>query len=181
MAGHRYWKPIATTAIMPLLAVVITACGGSSSGSSTKHSQHKNAAPVGAKSNVVTIATTTGTGQTHLVGASGRSIYLWVADKSSKSTCSGACALNWPPVITKGAPSAGHGVNAADLGTTTRSDGSKQVTYNGHPLYYYVGDPTAGTTSGQGSDGFGAKWWLVAASGKAITASGSGSSSASGY
>jgi Secreted repeat of unknown function len=60
---------------------------------------------------------------------------------------------------------------ASDLGTITRSDGSKQVTYDGHPLYYFSGDSGAGTASGQGSDGFGAKWWLVSPSGSDVTAS----------
>jgi hypothetical protein len=73
-------------------------------------------------------------------------------------------------------------VSAADLGTITRSDGAKQVTYNGHPLYYFAGDPKAGSTTGQGSDSFGAKWWLVSPAGAAIAvtgASGSGAALAS--
>jgi hypothetical protein len=61
------------------------------------------------------------------------------------------------------------GAKASDLGTITRSDGTKQVTYDGHPLYYFVGDSAAGQTNGQGSDNFGAKWWLVAPSGAEIT------------
>jgi hypothetical protein len=81
-------------------------------------------------------------------------------------------------LVTKGAPVAGHGVNAGELGTTIRADGSKQVTYKGNPLYYFVADTSSGMTTGQGSDGFGAKWWLVAPSGSAITASSSSSGSA---
>jgi hypothetical protein len=79
-------------------------------------------------------------------------------------------------------PTASGGANAADLGTITRSDGSKQVTYKGHPLYYFVGDTAAGSLKGQGSNNFGAKWWLVAPSGTAIAAgasSGGGSSGGS--
>jgi len=68
-------------------------------------------------------------------------------------------------------------VNASDLGTIMRSDGSEQVTYKGHPLYYFVADTSAGSTKGQGSDGFGAKWWLIAPSGAAITASATSASS----
>jgi hypothetical protein len=83
-------------------------------------------------------------------------------------------------VLTKGSPRAGSGINGADLGTTKRSNGSEQVTYNGHPLYYYIGDQTPGATSGEGSDGFGARWWLVGPSGNAITAKGSGSSASGG-
>jgi hypothetical protein len=60
---------------------------------------------------------------------------------------------------------------ASDLGSITRSDGTKQVTYDGHPLYYFSGDSGAGTATGQGVDGFGAKWWLVAPGGSDVTAS----------
>jgi hypothetical protein len=73
--------------------------------------------------------------------------------------------------MASGTVTASGGASASDLGTTTRSDGTKQVTYDGHPLYYYVGDSGAGTASGQGSDSFGAKWWLVSPSGSDVTAS----------
>jgi hypothetical protein len=77
-------------------------------------------------------------------------------------------------------PKAGSGVNQHDIGTTKRSDGASQVTYKGHPLYYYITDKSAGQVTGQGSNSFGAKWWLVAPSGASITkmaSSASGSSS----
>jgi hypothetical protein len=74
-------------------------------------------------------------------------------------------------VTTTGTATASGSAKASDLGTITRSDGSKQVTYDGHPLYYFSGDSGAGTASGQGSDGFGAKWWLVAPTGSDVTAS----------
>jgi hypothetical protein len=85
------------------------------------------------------------------------------------SDCSGACAAAWPPVPATGQLTATGGAKASDLGTITRSDGTKQVTYDGHPLYYFVGDSGPGKTAGQGSDAFGAKWWLVAPSGADIT------------
>ncbi len=116
---------------------------------------------------------------TDLTGASGRALYLWAADSNGKSSCSGECAKVWPPVITKVTPSASGGVTAGDLGTITRSDGSKQVTYKGHPLYYFVEDSRAGVTKGQGSNSFGAKWWLVAPSGSVITAAASTAASSS--
>ena len=166
MAGNRSRRLITAFAISPLLAVAVSACGG---GSSSGSSSAGSTARPHTKSSAVTISTAGGTDGVHLVGASKRSVYLWGADKGTKSTCAGACAGNWPPVITKGSPNAGAGTSGADLGTTRRSDGSEQVTYNGHPLYYYIGDQTAGATSGQGSDGFGARWWLVAPSGHAIT------------
>jgi predicted lipoprotein with Yx(FWY)xxD motif len=111
---------------------------------------------------------------TYLTGASGRSLYIWVADSGGKSSCSGACASAWPPLITKGAPTATSGAVASDLGVITRSDGTKQVTYKGRPLYYFAGDTAAGMTNGQGSNQFGAKWWLLSPSGGTV---GGGSSS----
>jgi predicted lipoprotein with Yx(FWY)xxD motif len=116
------------------------------------------------------VKTAKGSAGTYLVGPNGRALYLWVADSGDMSSCSGACAQAWPPLLTKGNPTAGTGVNASDLGTTMRSDGTEQVTYKGHPLYYFVADTSAGSTKGQGSDSFGAKWWLIAPSGTAITA-----------
>ena len=115
----------------------------------------------------------------HLVDEDGRTLYLWVADTSTTSNCSGACATAWPPVTTEGAPVAEDGATASALGTTHRADGSVQVTYNGHPLYYFVADKKAGQTAGQGSDEFGAKWWEVDASGSAIKTAASSSSSSS--
>jgi hypothetical protein len=72
-------------------------------------------------------------------------------------------------VTTTGTATASGSAKASDLGTITRSDGTKQVTYDGHALYYFSGDSGAGTATGQGSDGFGAKWWLVAPSGSDVT------------
>jgi predicted lipoprotein with Yx(FWY)xxD motif len=84
------------------------------------------------------------------------------------STCYDACAALWPPLFTKGKPHAGHGVRAALLGTTKRHDGKLEVTYNHHPLYYYVADSKPGQTTGQGLNQFGAPWWVLNAAGKEI-------------
>ena len=75
-----------------------------------------------------------------LVDAKGRTLYLFEADKGPMSACGGACASVWPPLMTTGKPTAGPGVTASKLGTTKRSDGATEVTYNGHPLYTYAGD-----------------------------------------
>jgi predicted lipoprotein with Yx(FWY)xxD motif len=105
----------------------------------------------------------------------------------SGGACSGACAAAWPPLLTTAAPTAASGVKASLLGTTKRSDGAEQVTYNQHPLYLFRGDTASGQTNGQGSTGFGAPWYVLAPSGSQITGSastsgrGSGSSSSSGY
>ena len=156
-------------------AVVLAACGSANSSSSSSAATTAAAATTSASSTTsaapaaaaITISTAKGKDGTYLTGSDGRALYLWVADSGGKSVCSGACAHAWPPV--EGTPSAGPGVTASDLGTTTRADGSKQVTYNGHPLYYFIADKSAGQTVGQGNNGFGAKWWLVAPSGSAIT------------
>jgi predicted lipoprotein with Yx(FWY)xxD motif len=116
------------------------------------------------------IKTTTGSAGAFLTNGSGRAVYLWVKDTMNTSMCSGACAGAWPPVLANGSVTASGGATGKDLGTITRSDGTKQVTYDGHPLYYFAGDAGAGQASGQGSDSFGAKWWLVAPSGASITA-----------
>jgi predicted lipoprotein with Yx(FWY)xxD motif len=84
------------------------------------------------------------------------------------STCNGACASLWPPDTISGTPKAGPGVDAAKLGTTKRSDGTLEVTYNGHPLYRYAPDTKAGQDTGQGLNQFGAKWYVLAASGSKI-------------
>jgi len=169
----RSRKPIGATAVvplLPLLALLVAACGGSGGSGNVSTDSSREAA--GPPPGVVTIATRTRAGHTHLVSGSGRAIYVGVAGKDDKSACTGACARNWPPVVTTGTPTAGSGTKAADLGTTRRSDGTTQVTYKGHPLYFFLGDQTPGTTYGQGAANFGAKWWLVAPSGAAITRGG---------
>jgi predicted lipoprotein with Yx(FWY)xxD motif len=159
-----------------VIALVVAACGSSSSSNSSAPAA--NSAPSSNSSvSGSAISTAKGTGGTYLTGASGRALYLWVADSNNKSSCAGACAKAWPPVVTKATPIASGGAQASDLGTITRSDGSKQVTYKGHPLYYFIGDTKSGTWKGQGSNSFGAKWWLVTPSGTAITASAKASSS----
>jgi predicted lipoprotein with Yx(FWY)xxD motif len=115
-----------------------------------------------------TVKTTHGKLGTFLVGPNGRTLYLFKADKTSKSTCNGACAAAWPPLLTTGKPKASGKVKASLLGTTKRSDGKLQVTYHGHPLYYFISDKKAGDTKGQDISGFGAQWYVVAPSGKQI-------------
>jgi predicted lipoprotein with Yx(FWY)xxD motif len=138
--------------------------GGSDTGASATTAAAKGAATISTrKTDLGTI----------LVDSKGRTIYLWVADKGTKSTCNGGCAVAWPPVLTTGKPKAGKGVKAALLGTTKRQDGKTEVTYKGHPLYTFFEDKAPGDTTGQGSNGFGALWWVVSPSGQAITSSGS--------
>lgn len=152
------------------VAGLVAACGSSA------HANHQGSASASpAADRTLQISVTSG----HLTGPGDRAIYLWEADRRDKSNCSGACAAAWPPVLSKSKPAAGHGVRSKDLSTIARGGGKRQVTYDGHPLYYFAGD-RRGTTSGQGSDGFGAKWWLVSPSGAAITSSHSSAKSSTG-
>jgi predicted lipoprotein with Yx(FWY)xxD motif len=180
------------TGIGGVLGVALLAAACSSGSSSTAAAPASSAAassPAAASgasaSGATVITTASSSAGTFLVNGSGRAVYLWVKDTGDTSACSGACAGAWPPVTATGSVTAGGSAKASDLGTITRSDGTKQVTYDGHPLYYFAGDSGPGTATGQGSDGFGAKWWLVAPSGSDVTAavssftaSGSGSGSA---
>jgi predicted lipoprotein with Yx(FWY)xxD motif len=151
---------------LPAVVVAIAGCGGSSSnananpsGTTAKQSSSASAATVNVRS--------TSLGKI-LVDSQGRTLYLFEKDTGPKSTCSGACASAWPPFRTSGTPKAGSGVTASLLGTTARSDGNDEVTYNGHPLYYYAGDSQAGQHNGQGVDAFGAKWYVVTPAGEAV-------------
>src|SRR5713226_5979912 len=103
-----------------------------------------------------------------LVNSRGHTLYLFGRDKNGKSACSGSCATYWPPLLSHGKPTAGRGVKASLLGTTKRSNGSLQVTYNRHPLYTFALDKRAGQTNGEGTFAFGAKWYAVSAKGTAV-------------
>jgi predicted lipoprotein with Yx(FWY)xxD motif len=161
---HRL--PLAALAVAATL--LLAACGSDDSSDNSGTSAPATASSASSSSSAAVVQTAGGSLGTHLVDSSGRTLYLWVADTSSQSTCDGACAEAWPPLSTTGAPKAGAGVRASLLGTTARSDGTREVTYAGHPLYFFAGDTSPGQTTGQGSDQFGAPWWVVAPSGKAI-------------
>jgi predicted lipoprotein with Yx(FWY)xxD motif len=105
---------------------------------------------------------------TVLVDGSGRTLYLFQKDKSKKSTCSGACADAWPPALTTGKPTSAGSARKSLLSTTKRSDGTTQVTYNGHPLYRFSGDSKPGQTKGNKVNAFGARWYAVTPAGKRV-------------
>ncbi len=118
---------------------------------------------------------------TVLVDAQGRTLYLFAKDSGTQSACFGTCAHYWPPARASGKPTAGNGLNASLLGTTSRSDGGAQLTYNGHPLYQFSGDQNPGDTSGQGLTDFGGSWYALSAAGDQVTGQPAGSSAGSGY
>jgi len=103
-----------------------------------------------------------------LVDTHGKTLYIWAHDKGPKSTCNGDCAEYWPPLLTRGKPVAAGGAKWTLLGTSRRSDGRTQVTYAGHPLYYFVQDSKPGQTKGEGLTGFGGRWDPVSAAGTAV-------------
>jgi predicted lipoprotein with Yx(FWY)xxD motif len=116
----------------------------------------------------IAVATNAKLGQI-LVDEKGMTVYLFVADTGTASTCYTSCATIWPPVLTAGPPQAGAGATASLLGTIQRTDGKVEVTYAGHPLYYFVQDKAEGDVTGQGINGFGGLWWVLSPSGAAIT------------
>jgi predicted lipoprotein with Yx(FWY)xxD motif len=162
-----------------LLAAALLAAACGSSGASGAGSTPGAGSTATGSAAALVITTKSGSAGTYLADGSGRAVYLWVKDGQNKSECSGACASAWPPVPASGTVTASGSAVSSDLGSITRSDGSKQVTYDGHPLYYFVGDSGPGTTNGEGNDGFGAKWWLVSPTGASITSAGTSSSPSS--
>ncbi len=167
----------ATTLALAGLAVAGCGSSGGSSSAKTEASGYPSASTSAASSTAASAGSAAGTAVTTAhtslgtilaAGPKRLTVYLFAADTGSTSTCSEACAQAWPPVTTTGAPKAEGGAAAADLGTTTRSDGTKQVTYKGHPLYYYVSDSQAGETTGQGVNSFGAPWWVLTPAGSEV-------------
>jgi len=163
--------------ILLAAAAVIAGCGSSSSTSSTS-SGSAAATPAGGAygsspapastpgAGAVTVTTSKGRLGTFLVDGQGRTLYLFEADHGPKSVCNGTCAQAWPPLT--GTPKAAGAVKAGMLGTTKRADGTTEVTYNGHPLYTYAGDSTAGQANGQGLTQFGAGWYVLSPKGAKI-------------
>jgi predicted lipoprotein with Yx(FWY)xxD motif len=157
------WKTARLLMAPAALALVIAGCGGGGSSSTPSTTAAKTAATSGPTLRLAKLEP----GKA-LVDAQGRTLYLFEADKTDKSTCNGACASIWPPLTVKGAPRAGAGVLPGKLGITRRKDGALEVTYNRHPLYYYVGDTRLGDRKGQGLDQFGAEWYVLSPRGTTV-------------
>ena len=166
-----------TAPLVPLVALLVAGCGGNDGGDATA-SVPPPKTPTG-RSATVGVATTR-LGKT-LVDSHGRTLYLFKKDAGTKSTCVGACATAWPPLRVDGMRTVGAGATASLLGTTPRSDGKPQVTYNGHPLYLYQGDSTAGDTNGQAISAFGAPWFALSPDGREIPGKPSASGGGGGY
>jgi predicted lipoprotein with Yx(FWY)xxD motif len=148
-------------------ALLAASCGGSSTSASTGGGYPGAAGtpPGSSGPSATTVATrNTALGQI-LVDSSGRTLYLFAGDQGTASSCYGACAGVWPPLTVTGAPVAGSGVHQSLLATTTRKDGSMEVVYNGHPLYYFISDKRAGDMTGQALSSFGADWYVLSPAG----------------
>jgi len=158
-------------------AVLAAGCGGggssSASGTSNGSSSGSSQATASGPATVAVRSTPLGS----ILVANNRTLYLFQKDTGTTSTCSGACAQAWPPLLTSGSPKGSGSASASMLGTTKRSDGKLQVTYAGHPLYFFAEDTQAGQTKGQALNFFGAPWYVVSPAGKEITKTVSGSSS----
>jgi predicted lipoprotein with Yx(FWY)xxD motif len=159
---------------VPLAVAALTAAACSSSGTAAAPASTTapgsaapgTAAPSGGTSGTSAAIKTAGTSLgTVLTDGKGITIYLFEKDTGTASSCYGACAQAWPPVLTTGTPAAGSGATASLLGTAKRTDGTTQVTYAGHRLYYFTGDSKPGDVHGQGVNAFGASWDAVRPSG----------------
>ena len=158
-------------------ALITAACGGTGSYGSYGAPNPGGSTPAAAGTATVSVANSS-RGQI-LVDGTGRTLYLFEADKAASSSCYDACIGVWPAVVTTGPPDAGAGAKASLLGTTKRKDGTLEVVYNGHPLYYFSGDKMAGDVTGQGLSSFGAGWYVLSPGGAKIDTDSSGS--AGGY
>jgi predicted lipoprotein with Yx(FWY)xxD motif len=170
---------IALAASMAL--AVLTGCGSSSKNASSSASAPAASAPAqgaysqatsssSSPSTTVAVVTTKHNklGTVLAAGPKKLTVYMFEADTGTSTSCTGTCASVWPPVTTGGQPQATGRTVASDLGTMTRPDGARQVTYKGHPIYYYAKDGDAGDAYGAGIKSFGAGWYVLAPSGKKI-------------
>ena len=162
------------------LALAVTGCGGGSD----RHAGGEGGNPSMASS------ATPGTGKMLDIGMTdvgravvddhGRTLYLFTRDTATKSNCSGACAQEWPPALVGRASKTAAGIDRREVGSIKRSDGSRQLTYAGHPLYFFTGDGELGDATGAGSTAFGGKWYAVAPSGKPLRGASNDGSGGSG-
>jgi predicted lipoprotein with Yx(FWY)xxD motif len=168
-------RTLSTIAALALAAVLaIAGCGGSddnggsSSSSGGAYGGGESSKPADSSGGGAAVVSAAGVGKLGMVivDSKGLTLYDFHKDKGTKSSCYGACASVWPPLTTSGAPKAGEGATASQLGTTKRSDGTVQVTYAGHPLYTYTADTKPGDAKGNDIDSFGAQWYALQPNGE---------------
>ena len=180
-------------ALLAVLAVVIAGCGGgsdnsTSEGNGSNESASSESNPYGGKGGaygggenksassesesgsgggaaVVSLGNVSKLGMV-VVDSTGMTLYDFHTDKGTTSSCYGACAINWPPMLTEGEATVGNGASSSKLGTTERKDGTTQVTYAGHPLYTFVGDQGPGEANGNDISAFGGQWYALKGNGE---------------
>jgi predicted lipoprotein with Yx(FWY)xxD motif len=167
----KWWAPAGFAAA----ALVLAACGSSSSGSTGSASSSAPSAASSAASGT-TLKITTFNGKKVLTNAQGMAVYWFAPDSSTKSNCNSSCLKYWP--IVPGPATGGSGINGT-LGVIT-TNGVKQATYDGHPLYTYVADTSPGMVKGNGLNASGGLWWVMTPTGAKVAAAASSSGSSSG-
>lgn len=154
-------RPFAVTLATALL---VAACGGTAATTSpSPAAATASPSPTPAPTIVAKVTTDAKLGKILVDSATSKTLYTWAKDTDENSQCYDQCATFWPPLVTTAKTLAADGVTNAKFGTSTRKDGTLQVTFNGHPLYFYARDAAPGETNGQGSTGFGAVWLVVPA------------------
>ncbi len=172
-------KTYALALLAALAALVIAGCGGGGSSTSSESSETTaaesgggdatkpvTAAPNAEKGTVFVSLGNAGDVGMVLVDSKGMTLYEFEKDQGTQSSCYGACAEAWPPLLTSGEPQPSNGTDAALLGTTKRKDGTTQVTYNGHPLYGFVEDKKPGEANGNDVTAFGGEWYALTSKGE---------------
>ena len=171
-------KPIsflAGGAVLLLAALAVAGCGGGGNKASS------SSPPKTASGAAATVSVDNASLGNILVDSKGRTLYLFTRDSGTMSECNGACAVNWPPLRASGKPTIAGGAKASLISMTARSDGTRQVTYNGHPLYLFKNDSKTGDTNGEGLNAFGGNWFAVSPAGQHIAAPAASSGGGSGY
>jgi len=154
-----------------LLLLLVAACGGGGGPAASGSLPSPSALPSAAAtpSPPATLAVAESRYGKIIVDVAGRALYLFDADRGAASSCYDACASAWPPLLAVQAPGAGPNLDQALVSTIARKDGSKQVAYNGHPLYYYLGDRSPGEIKCQAAVEYGGAWFVVSQRGEKIT------------
>ena len=142
-------------------ALLVAVCGGAAALPSPSPTTTATASPTPAPTIVAKVATDAKLGKILVDSAAGKTLYMWAKDTDENSQCYDQCATFWPPLTTTAKVLAGDGVATGTFGTSTRKDGTLQVTFNAHPVYFFLRDTAAGMTNGQGNTGFGAVWSVI--------------------
>lgn len=174
MRAKKFITLPAAGALLLLAALAVAGCGGG-------NKSDASGPPKTASGGSATVGVSNESLGNILVNSKGDTLYLFSRDSGTTSECSGACAVNWPPLHVNGKPTIGNGANASLISTTARSDGTHQVTYNGHPVYLFNGDKKSGDTNGEGLNAFGGNWYAVSPGGNKVSGQPSSSGGGSGY